>query len=151
MAAGEPGGEREKAAALGAAWVMEKFLWGPRRKISGYTPAAHTASPREPPAAARRGAAGPGWRGVGAGLPGAPLPLRPNSSALACAPRPLHPRSSALAGALEPVHLGPRVFILRAPSSALWGLALPSQLPSLPQKAGEGTPLSQILVSGTPR
>ena len=37
----KPGEEREKAAAaVGAAWVMETFLWGPRTELSGY-PQAH--------------------------------------------------------------------------------------------------------------
>lgn len=39
---------RGKAAAVRAAWVMETFLRGPRREISGSPPAAHTVSPRGP-------------------------------------------------------------------------------------------------------
>lgn len=91
---GEPGGEREKAAACGAVWVMEKFLWGPCRKISGYTPAANGFSEGrllQQPAVGRPGRGGARGPAPRCSLVAAPQRL----------PRPRHSSPSAPACASQ--------------------------------------------------
>lgn len=127
-AAGEPGPGREKAAALGAVWVMETFLWGPGRKISGCRAAAHAAPPRG--ASCRR----PPRAGLAEGCPRC---VRPSPCALVPAPQPVRPSESRS----DP----------RAPACALRGrrLAFASPLPSLRRQL-RGPRFPPVVASGPP-
>lgn len=129
---------REKAAAVLAAWVMETFLWGPRRETHIRLPASRThgfsagrpgprAQPLHPGGASRPGR--PGFASSRVRTSSCTQPLR----------KSVRPSAST-----QPCERAP---LFRAPSQCPRGVA--SAAPALPPKAGERAPLSQILVART--